>query len=145
MITLNRPAVRNAVDGDTANAVAAALDLLDGDDGLSVGVLTGTGGTFSAGMDLKAFLAGQRPEVPGRGLAGLTRTPPVKPLIAAVEGYALAGGFEMVLSCDLVVASRQASFGLPEVRRGLIAGSGGLIRLPYRIATGDRDGACADR
>ena len=133
VITLNRPAARNAVDGDTANAVAAALDLLDGDDGLSVGVLTGTGGTFSAGMDLKAFLAGQRPEVPGRGLAGLTRTPPVKPLIAAVEGYALAGGFEMVLSCDLVVASREASFGLPEVRRGLIAGSGGLIRLPYRI------------
>ncbi len=133
VITLNRPAARNAVDGDTANAVASALDLLDGDDGLSVGVLTGAGGTFSAGMDLKAFLAGQRPEVPGRGLAGMTRTPPVKPLIAAVEGYALAGGFEMVLSCDLVVASREASFGLPEVRRGLIAGSGGLLRLPHRI------------
>ena len=134
VITIDRPAVRNAVDLETALALAVAFDLLDGDDGLSVGVLTGSGGSFSAGMDLKAFLqTGQRPEVPGRGLAGMTRTPPAKPLIAAVEGFALAGGFEMVLCCDLVVASREASFGLPEVRRGLIAGSGGLIRLPHRI------------
>ena len=84
-------------------------------------------------MDLKAFLRGERPEVEGRGFAGVTESPPTKPLIAAVEGWALAGGFELVLSCDLVVASREASFGLPEVTRGLIAGSGGLIRLPSRV------------
>lgn len=134
VITVDRPAVRNAIDPATAHALADALDLLDADDGLSVGVLTGAGGSFSAGMDLKAFLqTGQRPEVPGRGLAGMTRRPPVKPLIAAVEGFALAGGFEMVLSCDLVVAAADATFGLPEVKRGLIAGSGGLLRLPHRV------------
>lgn len=133
VITLNRPEVRNAVDSDTADAVAAALDRLDGERDLAVGILTGAGGTFSAGMDLKAFLAGGRREVPGRGFGGLTEAPPRKPLIAAVEGYALAGGCEMVLTCDLVVAAEDASFGLPEVKRGLIAGSGGLVRLPALI------------
>lgn len=133
VITLNRPQVRNAIDGAMAAGVAGALDQLDADPALAIGVLTGAGGTFSAGMDLKAFLDGQRPEVPGRGLAGLTRTPPRKPLIAAVEGVAVAGGFELVLACDLVVAARDARFGLPEVKRGLIAGSGGLIRLPRAI------------
>lgn len=134
VITLDRPEVRNALDVPTSLAVAAALDELDDDDTLTVGILTGAGGSFSAGMDLKAFLAtGERPEVPGRGLAGLTRTPPLKPLIAAVEGFALAGGFEMVLACDLVVAARDATFGLPEVKRGLIAGSGGLLRLPHCV------------
>ena len=133
VITLDRPAARNAINMAAALLVDRALRTLDADDTLTVGVLTGAGGTFSAGMDLKAFLAGERPEVPGRGLAGLTRTPPVKPLIAAVEGYALAGGFELVLACDLVVAAEDASFGLPEVTRGLIAGSGGLLRLPQRV------------
>lgn len=134
VVTLNRPEVRNALDVPTSLAVADALELLDADDNLTVGVLTGAGGTFSSGMDLKSFLAtGQRPEVPGRGLAGLTRMPPRKPLIAAVEGYALAGGFEMVLACDLVVAASDATFGLPEVKRGLIAGSGGLLRLSRRV------------
>ena len=133
VITLDRPQARNAIDLAAALLIDEALRLLDADDTLTVGVLTGAGGTFSAGMDLKAFLAGERPEVPGRGLAGLTRTPPAKPLIAAVEGFALAGGFELVLACDLVVAADTASFGLPEVKRGLIAGSGGLLRLPQQV------------
>jgi enoyl-CoA hydratase len=133
VITIDRPHARNAVDGAAAHALAAALDELDADDALVVGVLTGAGGTFSSGMDLKAFLAGERPEVKGRGLAGLTLSPPARPLIAAVEGYALAGGFEMVLACDLVVAAQDAVFGLPEVKRGLIAGSGGLLRLATRL------------
>lgn len=135
VITINRPEARNAIDLSTALAVAEALDRLDADPGVAVGVLTGAGGIFSAGMDLKAYLRGELPEVPGRGLAGLTRTPPVKPLVAAVEGYALAGGFEMVLACDLVVASETARFGLPEVKRGLLAGSGGLLRLATRLPT----------
>lgn len=133
VITLNRPERRNAIDRATSEAVAAALDLLDSDADLSVGILTGAGGQFCAGMDLKAFLRGERVELPGRGLAGLTSAPPQKPLIAAVEGYALAGGCEIALACDLLVASETAIFGLPEVKRGLIAGSGGLLRLPERL------------
>lgn len=132
-ITLDRPEVRNALDLPTAVALAEALDALDADPALAVGVLTGAGGHFCSGMDLKAFLAtGQRPEVPGRGL-GFTRRPPRKPLVAAVEGNALAGGFELVLACDLVVAAEDARFGLPEVTRGLIAGAGGLLRLSTRV------------
>ena len=133
VITLNRPEVRNAVNLAVAEAVASALDVLDTSDELTVGILAGAGGTFSAGMDLKAFLKGERPVIDGRGFAGLTARPPVKPLIAAVEGYALAGGFELVLACDLVVAADDATFGLPEVRRGLTANGGGLLRLPGRI------------
>lgn len=133
VVTLDRPEVRNAVDAATSAAVAAAMDLLDGDDDLTVGVLTGAGGTFCAGMDLKAFLRGEVPSVEGRGFGGLVQAPPAKPLIAAVEGYALAGGCELALACDLVVAAEDASFGLPEVRRGLMAGAGGLLRLPRRI------------
>jgi enoyl-CoA hydratase len=132
-ITINRPAQRNAVNRGVASAVAAALDLLDSDPSLSVGVLTGAGGTFSAGMDLKAFAEGQTPILPGRGFGGLTQADIRKPLIAAVEGWALGGGFEMALSCDLIVAAQGAKFGLPEVKRGLIAGEGGVIRLPRRI------------
>lgn len=133
VITMNRPEVRNAMDLAMAEALAGALDRLETDDTLAVGVLTGAGGTFSAGMDLKAFLRGERPEVPGRGLGGLTRMPPRTPLVAAVDGVALAGGFELVLACDLVVAAEDATFGLPEVQRGLMAGSGGLLRLGARI------------
>ena len=132
-VTIDRPARRNAVDRAASEAVAAAMDRLDADDALRVGILTGAGGHFSAGMDLHAFLAGERVELPGRGIAGIARRPPAKPLIAAVEGYALAGGFEMALACDMIVAARDARFGLPEVRRGLIAGSGGLVRLPERM------------
>jgi enoyl-CoA hydratase len=132
-VTLNRPRARNAVNAAMSAAIAAAIDELDADDALSVGIVTGAGGTFCAGMDLKAFLRGELPEVPGRGFAGLTQAPPRKPLIAAVEGFALAGGCELALACDLVVASRDSSFGLPEVSRGLVAGSGGLLRLPRKI------------
>ncbi|ORW90469.1 enoyl-CoA hydratase [Mycobacterium sp. IEC1808] len=132
-IIINRPAQRNAISREVAIELASALDLLDSDPSLSVGVLTGAGGTFSAGMDLKAFANGQTPILPGRGFGGLTRANVQKPLIAAVEGWALGGGFEMALSCDLIVAARDAKFGLPEVKRGLIAGEGGVIRLPQRI------------
>ncbi|MBV8789468.1 MAG: crotonase/enoyl-CoA hydratase family protein, partial [Mycobacterium sp.] len=132
-ITIHRPAQRNAVNRDVAVQVASALDLLDADPSLSVGVLTGAGGTFSAGMDLKAFANGQTPILPGRGFGGVTQAAVRKPLIAAVEGWALGGGFEMALGCDLIVAAEDAKFGLPEVKRGLIAGEGGVIRLPKRI------------
>jgi enoyl-CoA hydratase len=146
-ITINRPDVRNAVDRDVSYGVCAAVDELDARSDLRVGILTGAGGNFCSGMDLEAFLRGEVTRVEGRGILGIARTPPTKPLIAAVEGYALAGGFESVLACDLVVASREAVFGLPEVTRGLAAAAGGLIRLPRlippRIAmeaalTGDR-------
>ena len=133
VITINRPQARNAVNGDVARGIAAATDEFDGRADVSVIVLTGAGGTFSAGMDLKGFLSGDAPIVAGRGFGGMAERPPAKPVIAAVEGYALAGGFELVLSCDLVVASEEARFGLPEVRRGLVAGAGGLLRLPTRI------------
>lgn len=133
IITINRPAARNAIDASVTKGMAAALDELDARKDLSVGILTGAGGTFSAGMDLKAFLRGENVTLPGRGLAGMTEAPPKKPMIAAVEGYALAGGCELVLSCDLVVAAEDAKFGLPEVKRGLVAAAGGLMRLPRRI------------
>ena len=133
IITINRPAARNAIDAAVTTGIAAAMDDLDARADLSIGILTGAGGTFCAGMDLKAFLRGEDVTLPGRGLAGLTEAPPKKPLIAAVEGYALAGGCELVLSCDLVIASDDAKFGIPEVRRGLVAAAGGLIRLPRRI------------
>jgi enoyl-CoA hydratase len=133
VVTINRPHARNAVTAGVAQGVAAAMDRLDSDDTLRVGVLTGAEGTFCAGMDLKAFVRGERPTVPGRGFAGVAQQPPAKPLIAAVEGYALAGGFELVLACDLVVASESATFGIPEVKRGLVAAAGGLLRLPKRI------------
>jgi enoyl-CoA hydratase len=133
VLTINRPAARNAVNQAVATAMAAALDDLDTRPDIRVIVVTGAGGTFSAGMDLKAFLAGQDPAAGGRGFAGITHRPPAKPVIAAVEGYALAGGFEIALSCDLIVASHDAVFGLPEVTRGLAAAAGGLLRLPRRI------------
>nr|WSY57567.1 crotonase/enoyl-CoA hydratase family protein [Streptomyces sp. NBC_00886]WSY58108.1 crotonase/enoyl-CoA hydratase family protein [Streptomyces sp. NBC_00886] len=132
-ITINRPAHRNAVDHAVAVQLAAAVDLLDADPELSVGVLTGAGGVFSAGMDLKAFARGELPVLPGRGLGGLTSAVVRKPLIAAVEGWALGGGFELVLACDLIVAAEDARFGLPEVTRGIVAATGGVVRLPRRI------------
>lgn len=133
IITIDRPKARNSVNTAVAEGIAAALDELDDDDALVAGILTGAGGFFSAGMDLKAFLRGERPHVGDRGFAGITQRPPSKPLIAAVEGPALAGGCELVLSCDLVVASEEATFGIPEVKRGLAAAAGGLMRLPARI------------
>jgi len=132
IITINRPKAKNAVNSAVAHGLADAVDRLDGDPGLSVGIVTGAGGTFCAGMDLKAFARGEVPIVEGRGM-GFTERGPVKPLIAAVEGYALAGGTELALATDLIVASKDASFGIPEVKRGLVAGGGGLLRLPQRI------------
>jgi enoyl-CoA hydratase len=133
VLTLNRPEVRNAIDTETAGAVSHALDELEADPALAAAVLTGAGGTFCAGMDLKAFLAGEKPSVGARGFAGIVERPPAKPVIAAVEGTALAGGFEIVLACDLVVAAENARFGLPEVKRGLVAAGGGLLRLCRRV------------
>ncbi len=133
VISINRPQARNALDAAVARAVAAAVDELDASGELRAGVLTGAGGFFSAGMDLKAFLRGETPAIDGRGLCGITRTPPRKPLIAAVEGGALAGGFELVLACDLVVAGRSARFGVPEVKRSLVAAGGAALLLPQRV------------
>jgi enoyl-CoA hydratase/carnithine racemase len=133
VITINRPEARNAVNGEVARGIAAAVDEFDDARDVRVIILTGAGGTFSAGMDLKGFLAGDSPSLKGRGFAGITERPSAKPMIAAVEGYALAGGFEIALSCDLIVASETAKFGLPEVRRGLAAAAGGLLRLPRRL------------
>jgi enoyl-CoA hydratase len=133
VITINRPDVRNAINTATATAIADAVDELDGSDDLVAGVITGAGKSFCTGMDLKAFLAGERPSVRDRGFAGIVEKPPEKPMIAAVEGHAIAGGFEIVLACDLIVAASDAVFGLPEVRRGLVAAGGGLLRLPRRV------------
>jgi enoyl-CoA hydratase len=133
VITIDRPQARNAIDRATAEGIAAALDALDGDQDLQVGVLTGAGGYFSAGMDLKAFAAGERPHAGGRGFAGIVERPPATPLIAAIEGFALAGGFEIALACDLIVAARGARLGIPEVTRSLVAAGGALLRLPARI------------
>lgn len=133
VIRINRPQAKNAVTLEVSEGIAAALDELDTRPDLSVGVIAGTGDTFCAGMDLKAFLRGERPSIPGRGLAGITERPPAKPMIAAVEGHALAGGCEIVLACDMVIAARGARFGIPEVKRGLVAAAGGLLRLPERI------------
>ena len=137
VITIDRPQRRNAIDRAVAEAIAAAADRLDDEPGLRAGILTGAGGHFCAGMDLKAFAdTGERPHVAGRGFGGLVERPPSKPLIAAVEGFALAGGMELALACDVIVAARDARFGLPEVRRGLVPAAGGLLRLPALIPRG---------
>jgi len=133
LITIDRPRSRNAVNAAVAAGLAAAIDRLEADAVLRVGVLTGAEGTFCAGMDLKAALAGESPSIPGRGFGGLAEASTTKPLIAAVEGWAMGGGFELALSCDLIVAAEDAKFGLPEVKRGLVAAGGGVIRLPKRI------------
>ncbi|GII94466.1 crotonase/enoyl-CoA hydratase family protein [Sinosporangium siamense] len=138
VITINRPESRNAVNLEVAQGIAAAIDEFEARKDLSVAILTGASGTFCAGLDLKAFTRGEIPIIPARGFGGLTEKLPTKPLIAAVEGWALAGGFELALAADLIVAARDAKFGLPEVKRGLVAGAGGLLRLPkvlpYRLA-----------
>ncbi len=133
VVTINRPHAKNALNGAVARGIAAAVDELDSDDELRVGVLSGAGGTFSAGMDLKAFLTGDLPILEGRGLGGITEQPPRKPLIGAVEGWAVAGGFELLLACDLVVASETSRLGVPEVKRALVAGAGAAMLLPRRI------------
>lgn len=133
IVTINRPDAKNAMTKAAAEAIAAAMDRLDNDDSLRVGILTGAGGTFCSGMDLKGFLRGESPSVEGRGFGGVVQQPPEKPLIAAVEGYALAGGLELMIACDLVVANAKAKFGIPEVKRGLVAAAGGVMMLPDQI------------
>jgi enoyl-CoA hydratase/carnithine racemase len=133
VITINRPDQRNAVNSAVANGIAAAMDELDADAELSLGVLTGAGKGFCAGMDLKAFVAGESPYAGDRGFAGITQRASVKPLIAAVEGFAVAGGLEVALSCDLIVAARGARLGIPEVKRSLVAAGGALLRLPRAL------------
>ncbi|MEO9330471.1 crotonase/enoyl-CoA hydratase family protein [Gordonia aurantiaca] len=138
VITINRPEAKNAVNLEVSEGIAAAIDELESRDDLTIGILTGAGGTFCAGMDLKAFARGEQVSLPDRGFGGLTEAPPSKPLIAAVEGWALAGGCELALSADLVVAAENSKFGIPEVKRGLAAAAGGLLRLPkilpYQLA-----------
>jgi len=136
LITLNRPEARNAVNLAVAEGIAAALDELDADDALTVGILTGAGGGFCAGMDLKAFVTGESPWVGDRGFAGIVQRGSRKPLIAAIEGFAVAGGFEIALACDLIVAARGAKLGIPEVKRSLVAAGGALLRLPRRMPYG---------
>jgi enoyl-CoA hydratase len=130
VITINRPDQRNAVNAAVAEGIASALEELDATDELTLGVLTGAGKGFCAGMDLKAFVSGDRPYAADRGFAGITRRASKKPLIAAIEGFAVAGGLEIALACDLIVASRGAKLGIPEVKRSLVAAGGGLLRLP---------------
>jgi enoyl-CoA hydratase/carnithine racemase len=130
IITLNRPDARNAINGAVAEGVGHALDELDSDDALQTAILIGAGKGFSSGMDLKAFVAGERPYFEDRGFAGIVQRPPEKPIIAAVEGFAVAGGFEVALACDLIVAASDARLGIPEVKRSLVAAGGALMRLP---------------
>ena len=133
VITINRPEQRNAVNSAVANGIGEALEELDADAELSVGIVTGAGGFFCAGMDLKAFVTGERPWLEGRGFAGITQRAADKPLIAAVEGFAVAGGLEIALACDLIVAAKGAKLGIPEVKRSLVAAGGGLLRLPRML------------
>lgn len=133
IVTINRPEAKNAMSKAAAEGIAAAMDRLDAEDDLRVGVLAGAGGTFCSGMDLKGFLRGESPSIEGRGFGGIVQKPPAKPLIAAVEGYALAGGLELMIACDLVVANKHAKFGIPEVKRGLVAAAGGVMMLPDQI------------
>ena len=133
IVTINRPEAKNAMTKAAAEGIAEAMDRLDAEDELRVGILTGAGGTFCSGMDLKGFLRGESPSIEGRGFGGVVQAPPKKPLIAAVEGYALAGGLELMIACDLVVAHKDAKFGIPEVKRGLVAAAGGVMMLPDQI------------
>ena len=135
IITINRPEARNAVNRAVAEGIADAMERLDTDAEINAAILTGAGGTFCSGMDLKAFLTGELPLVKGKGFAGFVEAPPAKPLIGAVEGYALAGGMEVAIACDLLVANAKAQFGIPEVKRGLVAAGGGLLSLPSMIGT----------
>jgi enoyl-CoA hydratase len=129
-VTINRPEAKNAMSKAAAEGIAAAMDRLEAEADLRCAILTGAGGTFCSGMDLKGFLAGEMPVVGNRGFGGLTSWTPRKPVIAAVDGYALAGGMELALACDMIVASKGAKFGIPEAKRGLVAAGGGVVQLP---------------
>jgi enoyl-CoA hydratase len=135
VLTINRPEARNAVNADVASGMEAAIDRMEDDPDVWIGVVTGEGTVFSAGADLKAIASGQAGGLSTKkgGFAGIATRQRRKPIIAAVDGPALAGGCEIALSCDLIVASTKAAFGLPEVKRSLVAGAGGLFRLPQTI------------
>ncbi len=133
IVTMNRPKLRNAVNLEMAQGIDAALDTLDTDPELRVGIITGAGSTFCSGMDLKAFGEGEQPYTESRGFAGIAKRGPAKPLLAAIEGYAVAGGLEIALCCDVLVADRGAQLGIPEVKRGLVAAGGALLSLPERL------------
>jgi enoyl-CoA hydratase len=135
VIKINRPEARNAVNGDVANGIEEAIDKIEADDSIWVGILTGEPPVFCAGADLKEINSGNAGGLATKkgGFAGITMRERSKPIIAAVDGPALAGGTEIVLSCDLVVASTNAKFGIPEVKRSLVAGAGGLFRLGRKI------------
>ena len=133
VITIARPEAKNAIDRATALGIVDAIEKIEADNSVRAAVITGAGGTFCAGMDLKAYLRGEVVRIPGRGFAGMTQAKLAKPFIAAVEGYALAGGFEIALACDLIIAAETAKFGLSEVKRGLVANAGGLVRLPRQL------------
>ena len=136
LITLNRPDAMNAVNKALSEQLAAAMDRLDSDPALSVGVLTGSGRGFSAGMDLKEFVTGGMTVLPGRGFGGITERSCEKPLLAAIEGFALAGGLELAMSCDILIAAKNAKLGIPEVGVGLFAAAGALMRLPRTLPYG---------
>src|SRR5947207_4499961 len=135
ILTINRPEARNAVNGEVAQAMEAGIDRLEDDTDLWAGVIAGTGPVFSAGADLKVIASGRPQDLLTErgGFAGIARRDHRKPLVAAVDGPALAGGCEIALSCDMIVASRQAAFGIPEVKRSLVAAAGGLFRLPRAL------------
>jgi len=130
VVTINRPDQRNAMTKQVAEGISAAMDRLEAEPSLRCAILTGAGGNFCSGMDLKGFLRGEMPVAADRGFGGLTDWTPNKPVIAAVDGYALAGGMELALCCDLIVANKDAKFGIPEVKRGLVAAGGGVVALP---------------
>lgn len=129
IVTINRPEAKNAITQAVAEGIQAAMEQLDKDSNLNAGILTGAGGTFCSGMDLKGFLRGESPVVEGYGFGGMTERGPEKPVIAAVEGYALAGGMELAIACDLCVANSKAKFGIPETKRSLVAAAGGVMKL----------------
>jgi enoyl-CoA hydratase len=133
VVTISRPEAKNAFDKATAEALELAMDHLDNEQTLYAGIITGGGGTFCSGVDLQAIARGERAVGKSRGGFGILARPPKKPLIAAVEGEAVAGGFELCLACDLIIAARDAKFGLPEVKHNLLAVGGGLFRLPKRL------------
>ncbi|AEG50851.1 Enoyl-CoA hydratase/isomerase [Sphingobium chlorophenolicum L-1] len=133
IVTINRPGARNAINLNVAQEIEAALERIESDPDIRVGIVTGAGGNFCAGMDLKGFLKGERPRTAKGGFAGITKAKLKKPMIAAIEGYALAGGFEIALACDLIVVGEGAKVGVPEVKRGLVANAGGLLRLPRQL------------
>jgi len=136
IVTINRPEAKNAMNKAAAEGIHAAMQQLDEDNSLNAAIITGAGGTFCSGMDLKGFLKGESPIVEGHGFGGITEKGPEKPLIAAIEGYALAGGMELAIACDLRVANSKAKFGIPEVKRSLVAAAGGLLSLPDIIGKG---------